>query len=292
MVRLAEAIGWESGVSNSPGETCVTLLNAGVARGHTVDPVNTLTTSCIPQQRVYGGAPTRDAFLASYQDPVSGCRLVVATPSEQPKLWRRYLQGAAESYRHHGVESVLEYDDVIDGRATTMFFAALDDANEVVGGMRVQGPYSVPHQAHAVSEWGGAEGTHELVHEIQARIAGGVIEMKTGWVRDDAPQRRAVTDAVARIFVHSLQLTGARYALGTVAQHAQHRWKTTGGQVSESICPVAYPDDRYRTVVMWWDREQIGDLAAVSQLPHLLQESAQIEQTLGHRTGLEGRVSV
>ena len=236
------------------------------------------SVSWIPQPR----RPVQDQIFTSgemtseYNDSSSGCRFVVGTPSGQPALWLRYLAGAVDSYRRHGVEAVLEYESVVDGRGTSMFFAALDRTGEVVGGMRVQGPYLFAGEAHAVAEWAGAPGTAELISEIEARLGEGAIEMKTGWVSDIADRRNELTDGLARIFVHALQLSGARYALGTVAQHAQRRWRTTGGVVSPKVEPVAYPDDRYQTVVMWWDRDQVADLAAESQLPRLLDEAAQL----------------
>jgi hypothetical protein len=53
------------------------------------------------------------------------------------------------------------------------------------------------------------------------------------------------------------------------------RWQTTGGVVSPRVAPVGYPDDRYLTSPMWWDRETYADLAAPNQLPLLIDESAQ-----------------
>jgi hypothetical protein len=46
--------------------------------------------------------------------------------------------------------------------------------------------------------------------------------------------------------------------------------------VSVNVAPVAYPDDRYLTRLMWWDRDTYADLTAPQQLPQLLDESAQL----------------
>ncbi|QNK82066.1 hypothetical protein [Nakamurella sp. PAMC28650] len=232
----------------------------------------------VPQQRgPEGGSPLiAGPIIARYRDVLSGCTFVVATPAGQPQLWETYLRGAEVSYSRHGVESVLEYHVIADGRSTALFFAALDPAGAVVGGMRVQGPYSLAVQAHAICEWDDREGSTELHEEITVRLEDGVIEMKTGWVDDMASNRRELTDALARIFVHSLRLMGVRWALGTVAQHAIRRWQTTGGVVSEGVAPVAYPDERYRTVLMWWDSRSFAELAVPEQLPLIMNESAQL----------------
>jgi len=189
-----------------------------------------------------------------------------------------YLGGARISYRRFGVERVLEYDETRDGKSTALFFAALDRDGQLVGGMRAQGPYRRADQAHALVEWAGRDGAATLRADIVERIPAGVIEMKTGWVRCDAPRRVELTAALARIFVHSMTLLNVRYVLGTVAAHAVRCWQTTGGVVSGRVTPVAYPDDRYLTSPMWWDREAYVDLTAAEQLPRLIDESAQLCQ--------------
>jgi hypothetical protein len=214
--------------------------------------------------------------VGSYYDPVSRYDFVIARPSEQPELWMAYLGGARTSYRRFGVERVLEYDRTRDGTSTALFFAAVDGDGQVAGGMRAQGPYLRAGQAHALVEWAGRDGAAALHAEISERIPAGVIEMKTGWVRHDAPRRVELTAALARVFVHSMALLNVRHALGTVAAHAVARWQTTGGVVSSRVAPVGYPDGRYLTSPMWWDRETFADLAAAEQLPRLIDESAQL----------------
>lgn len=226
-----------------------------------------------PSRRLLTPTP----LVAQYFDRQSGHRVLVSRPEDQPGLWLAYLAGARASYRRHDVESVLEYDDVVDGRSTALFFAAVDRTQRVVGGMRVQGPYLDPDEAHAVKEWAGRNGTEELRLEIARRIPDGVIEMKTGWVSDEAENRKALAGAMARVFVHSLRLMDVRFAMGTVGQHAIRRWRTCGGVVSDRVAPVAYPDDRHSTVLMWWDRRTFADLANDEQLPLILDESAQLE---------------
>jgi hypothetical protein len=217
--------------------------------------------------------------VGSYYDPSSECHFVVARPSTQPELWMAYLGGARTSYRRFGVERVLEYDRTRDGTSTALFFAALDRDGQLAGGMRAQGPYRHPDQAHALAEWAGRDGAATLRAEISERIPAGVIEMKTGWVDHDAPRRVELTAALARIFVHAMALLDVRHVLGTVATHAVRCWQTTGGVVSRTVTPVAYPDDRYRTAPMWWDRDTYADLAAADQLPRLVDESAQLHES-------------
>ena len=216
------------------------------------------------------------AVIGIYHDPCSACKFVVARPSQQPELWMSYLDGARETYRKYDVESVLQYDRICDGGSTAIFFTALETDGHVAGGMRVEGRYESADQAYAVQEWAGRETALQVHREISERIPAGVIEMKAGWVRADAWRRRELTAGLARMCIHSMNLMGVRYALGTVATHAVKRWQTTGGVVSANVAPIAYPDDRYRTVLMWWDRKTFADLAAFEQLPAIMDESAQL----------------
>lgn len=77
---------------------------------------------------------------------------MVARPAAQTRLWIAYLSGAENGYRKFGVESVLEYDRVVDGSSAALFFAALDWRGRVVDGIRAQGPYVRASQAHALAD--------------------------------------------------------------------------------------------------------------------------------------------
>jgi len=199
-------------------------------------------------------------------DPLSGRLIVIARPTAQPDLWAAYFDGAQVSYRQHGVESAVDYDHVCDGDSTSLFVAAIESDGRVVGGLRVQGPYTRVDQAYAMREWAGREGTTQLRRQIGRRLGAGVIEVKAVWVDRDAVRHDALTAVLARTFVHALTLMNVRYAFCTAAEHAVPRWESSGGVVSVEVTPVAYPDERYRTVLMWWDRQQVADLMAVDQL--------------------------
>ena len=221
--------------------------------------------------------PTTTVSECGYFDATSNCRFLVATPASHPRLWREYLDGARENYRRHGVESVVEYDEVADGFSTTMFFAALDNEGRVVGGVRVQGPYMCADQAHAVQEWTDHPGATEVYAMIDERIPSGVIELKTAWCGAQAERRGELTSALSRIAPHALSLLGVRFAFATAAGYVLDRWATCGGVLEESIPGVPYPDERYLTRMMWWDKRTYVDKTHHTQLPALLAEAAQLE---------------
>ncbi len=208
-----------------------------------------------------------------YLDPGSGRSIIFAHPAAQPELWVDYIDGARTVYRRHGVDNALDYDRVRDGHSTVLFVAAVELDAQVVGGLRVQGPYTRVEQASALDEWAEQDGAEQLRREIADRLSDGVIEIKAAWVDRAAARHHSITDAIARAFVHSMHLLNVRHALCTAATHAIPRWQSTGGVVSNNVAAVAFPDQRYRTVPMWWDREHVFESAADGQFAALVRES-------------------
>jgi hypothetical protein len=216
------------------------------------------------------------AFIGDYFDPASGRQFLVARPAAQAELWAAYIEGAWLSYRQHGVESAVDYDQVRDGKSTSFFVAAVEFDGRVVGGARVQGPYTRVEQAYALREWAGREGTDVLRQQIAERLDDGVVEVKAVWVDNAVQRHNELTAAMARIFVHALALAKVRYVFCTAASHAVQRWQSSGGVVSTDVAPVAYPDERYRTLPLWWDRRTVYDSVAGEQGRAILRESSQL----------------
>ncbi|MCX6490638.1 MAG: hypothetical protein NTX68_06575, partial [Rhodococcus sp.] len=91
--------------------------------------------------------------VPSYFDHPSQCHILATTPTRSPALWTQFLDGAEESYRRHDVTPALEISAIRDGGTTALFFAALDRTGTILGGVRVQGPYSSADQSHALVEF-------------------------------------------------------------------------------------------------------------------------------------------
>ncbi|GAA4471058.1 hypothetical protein GCM10023094_01040 [Rhodococcus olei] len=190
----------------------------------------------------------------SVWDPRSECRFVAARPEEEPELWSAYLDGAREGYHRYGADKALEFDRTRDGSSTSLFFAAIAPDGSVVGGLRAQGPYENVDQAHAVVEWSGQRGEAQVRTMIADRIPFGVVEMKAAWVAVGAPNRGELTRSLGRYGCCTLELLDVQFLLATAAEHVLELWKSSGGEVAERIPPTPYPDERYRTRMMWWDR--------------------------------------
>lgn len=183
----------------------------------------------------------------SYEVAHTGHRMVVSTPQAAPELWDGYLAGALAVYGSHGVAPALE----VDRQRTSLVFVALTADDRPIGGMRAQGPYERAEEAQALEVW---DHDPEVHTRITDRIADGIVESKGLWVARDAPDRRAVVRAFGRAPVHASMILGARYGLGTTAEHTERLWTSTGAVLQRDVPPVPYPDDRYRTHLMFWDR--------------------------------------
>jgi hypothetical protein len=103
--------------------------------------------------------------------------------------------------------------------------------------------------------------------------------MKSAWVTDDANRSRRLTASLARTGCHVLAAMGVQFCMATGAQHVLARWRSSGGVVAP-IRSVPYPDDRFRTTLMWWDRRTLANHAASSQIASITAEMAAIRNRL------------
>lgn len=209
-----------------------------------------------------------------FTDHASGLCLVMAHPAEAPRLWRAYLDGATARYRQHGVERALERDRIADGRTVSLFWVALE-GDDVVAGLRCHGPLASAEEAHALVELG----DHPDLASIRADLAGavrhGLLELKGGWVQWQHPASRALGQAVGRCHLHAMEHFAARFAICTASTHALTRWRTAGA-VAADYPPVAYPDERFDTCLLWWDRHRVSTHAEPQQIRLFAAESAEL----------------
>ena len=208
--------------------------------------------------------------------PDAKCRLVVSNPALDPALWTAYLDGAVRSYTEHGVQRTLNIDATRDGVDTHMFFAAVDGRGGVVGGARVVGPLWSADDSHAVIEWEGSPGAVAVSKMINDRVPFGVVEVKSAWADSASRHRDAIAAALARTALPIMALSGVQFVMATAAAHVLDRWRASGGVVAATIPAVAYPDERYRTKMMWWDRSTIANHADPKQLSRMYEETGEL----------------
>lgn len=233
--------------------------------------IGTLSRDSAPRSPgATGSVPADDAagVIAAHTESVvvhdasgSGAIMLVGTPAAMPRLWRDYIEASLTEYTDRGVEAALEYHDIRDGASSRLFCVVLDSQGGVIGGLRVQGPYRNPRESHAIREWDGQLGRQDLIAAIGHRIPEGVVEVKSAFVEPTSPQARAAAGMLARLPMIVMELTGCRHVLATAADYVLERWASGGGRVNPMIPATPYPDDRYRTRVMFWDRENLESFA-------------------------------
>jgi hypothetical protein len=222
----------------------------------------------------------RLAHGISWWDTAAECTVLMSQPDVDRDLWHEFLRGAERSYRKHGVERVLDVAAIRNGDDTSMFWVTIDDAGRVVGGVRAKGPLRSADESHALIEWAGQPGLSAVRRMITDRLPFGVVEIKSAWVTDDVGRSRSLTDVLARAPLHSTTALNAQFAMATAASHVIARWVSSGGVVAARIPASPYPDDRYRTKIMWWDRKTFATHAEPVQAATTLSELMTINRQL------------
>jgi hypothetical protein len=202
-------------------------------------------------------------------------------------LWTEYARGAQRSYRKHGVECALDVDALHTGTDSVMFFAVIDRAGKMVAGVRAKGPLRSAEDSHALVEWAGQPGQRTVGKMITDRIPFGVVEMKSGWVEDDSERNGCITAALARSPHHMMAILDIQFCMATAAAYVLNRWRSSGGVVA-SIPAAPYPDERYQTKMMWYDRRDFVNYAEPGQAAKILRETNQLTQQLYLRREAEG----
>jgi hypothetical protein len=215
-------------------------------------------------------------------DSDTGCTVVVSTPSADPELWADFIRGAAHSYHKHGIEQALDMDSLLDESNTQLFHAVVNDAGKVMGGIRAKGPLESPEESHALVEWADKPGLATVHKMLSDRLPFGVVEMKTAWMTDDQSRSRALGSTLARTPFTTMALLDAQFVVATAGAHVLNRWRTSGGVVATKVPATPYPDDRYRTKMMWWDRSTFTNDAAPDQVSKIFSEMAILARQLDH----------
>lgn len=210
-------------------------------------------------------------------DPVAECAVTIAEPAAAPDLFAAYHRGAVESYAKFGVSDAIDDDTGRCADDTALFWVMTDVDGGVIGGVRTKGPLTCPEDSHAVVEWDGQPGESDVRTMLAQRIPSGVIEMKAAWMRGDGARNPHRPKLHARSGFHLTALFGVDFYMATSAAHTLERWRSTGGIVAP-IPATPYPDERYETKMMWWDRRTFAALGDPVQVESIVVETARINR--------------
>jgi len=232
-------------------------------------------------------SPRRSVFRLQeslrWWDPDTRCTVIVSQPGTDPDLWSEYVRGAKRSYRTHGVERALDLDATQSRHNTSLFFAAVDEAGHVVGGVRATAPLRSADESHAIVEWADQPGLAAVRKMITDRLPFGVVEMKSAWATSEPERSRLLTETLARTAYPTMTLLDVQFLMATAATHVLERWRSSGGVVASKIPATPYPDDRYRTKMMWWDRSTFVNFAEPKQASKIVSEMIELTDLLDSR---------
>ncbi|GFG50063.1 hypothetical protein CQY20_04460 [Mycolicibacterium agri] len=218
----------------------------------------------------------------SWFDSDTGCTIVVSTPAADPGLWEDFVDGAVRTYHKHGIERALDMDSLLDEANTQLFHVAVNDRGKVLGGIRAKGPLESAEESHAIEEWADQPGLSAVRKMLTDRLPFGVVEMKTAWMSDDAGRSRSLSDTLARTPFPTMALLDAQFVVATAGAHVLNRWRNSGGVVATKIPATPYPDERYRTKMIWWDRGTFTNHADAKQVSKIFNEMAILSRQLDH----------
>ena len=213
----------------------------------------------------------------SWWDAAAECAVTIAEPAAAPDLFAEYHRGAVASYAKFGVSDALDADTGRCADDTALFWVMTDVDGQVIGGVRTKGALSAPEDSHAVVEWQGQPGESDVRSMLAQRIPAGVIEIKAAWMSGEGARNRHRAKLHARSGFHLTALLGADYYMATSAAHTLERWRSTGGVVAP-IPATPYPDERYETKMMWWDRRTFTVHGEPAQVASIVVEVARIHR--------------
>jgi hypothetical protein len=225
----------------------------------------------------------------SWHDADTDCTVVVSQPSVDPELWAEYSLEAQHSYRKHGVECALDVEALDSGADTVLFLAVINQAGQMVGGVRAKGPLRSADDSHALVEWSGQPGQGAVRQMINDRAPFGIVEMKSAWVTDDPDRNRGITAAIARSPFYIMALLDVQFCMATAAAYVLNKWRSSGGVVS-GIPATPYPDERYQTKIISWDRRDFVNYAEPEQVAKILVETERLMQEYYRQSETRARV--
>jgi hypothetical protein len=180
---------------------------------------------------------------------------------DSQRAWARYLDGLTTVYESWGVASIVDRPR-LEREGCQLFWLLRERNGACVGGIRVEGPHPSAGAYAGLAEMGQSPDAGRLTAEVAAVLDAGLVEFKGAW---NAQCGRGYGAVLGRCMQHSLWWLGVPNAFCVSAAHAEGGWISSGARRLDSIAPAPYPDDRYRSVVLWWDGDHTQRIAPHQQ---------------------------
>ena len=220
-------------------------------------------------------------------DQESGVRFEGHHPLERPDLWKVYLNEAEGIFRSRGFEGTLRRLELEEGNDVSLFLLGFDPEGNAVAGVRFHGPLEGPHQAAIIDEMASSPEIGVIHDLIDQEIRLGAVEVKGAWSKGAAVVGSRLLTAISRSVTHGLNWLGAEFAIAAVSDTLMPVGTVTGG-VQVGTHWVPFPDERYRTIAISWQRGRTYELATPENQQAYRREAEQLLR--GPSRGGEGPI--
>jgi molybdopterin/thiamine biosynthesis adenylyltransferase len=217
----------------------------------------------------------RYRYGSSFVDQDSGVRFEGHHPLERPDLWKIYLNEAEGKYRSHGFEGTLRRQELEDGHDVPLFFLGFNAEGEPVAGVRFHGPLEGSHQAFLMEEMADSPEIEDIQALIESEIRLGTIEVKGAWSKGAAVTGVRLIAAITRSATHAMNWLGTEFAIAAVSDTLEEVGTPAGGR-KFGTASVPYPDERYRTICVSWERSRSYELCTPPHQQALRRENEEL----------------
>ncbi len=186
-----------------------------------------------------------------------------------------YLNEAEGKYRSHGFEGTLRRQELEDGHDVPLFFLGFNAEGEPVAGVRFHGPLEGSHQAFLMEEMADSPEIEDIQALIEREIRLGAIEVKGAWSKGAAVTGVRLIAAITRSATHAMNWLGAEFAIAAVSDTLEEVGTPAGGR-KFGTASVPYPDERYRTICVSWERSRSYELCTPPHQQALRREAEEL----------------
>jgi molybdopterin/thiamine biosynthesis adenylyltransferase/nitroreductase len=220
----------------------------------------------------------RFLYGASFVDRESGVRFEGHHPFERPDLWQTYLNEGEERYREYGFEGTMRRREIEEGNGVSLFFLGFDSDGAPVAGVRCHGPLEASHQSFFMEEMGGSDEIADLARLIDDQVRTGALEVKGCWSKGHSTTGYRLIQAMSRGVTHAMNWLGADYAFAAVSDTLLAPCGEAGARAM-GLSSVPYPNERYRTIGIAWNRACTAELSTPEHREALRLEALQLAQS-------------